>query len=100
MPGPVCQIQGRPVYIDDRALEKTEEPVKRHIKTRSMSESYHRRIQKKWIKRWGYVMKPAMFFMQGAIVMHPAIWREVSEILPTRDLRYTINPVTGKEGLL
>jgi len=34
-------------------------PAKRHKKRKWMRESYHRRIQKKWTKRWGMV--PAAF---------------------------------------
>lgn len=34
-------------------------PAKRHKKRKWMRESYHRRIQKKWTKRWGTV--PAAF---------------------------------------
>ena len=36
-------------------------PAKRHKKRRWMSESYHRRIQKKWLKRFGTV--PTAFLL-------------------------------------
>ncbi len=59
------------------ALETTEEPVRVHIQSLGMSDSYHRRIQKKWIKRWGYVQKPCMFKTPNGIVCHPAIYRKL-----------------------
>ena len=36
-----------------KALEGLTMPVRRHRKRRWMSDAYHRRIQKKWTKRWG-----------------------------------------------
>lgn len=64
------------------ALEKTKRPVREHKRRRWMSERYHARIQKKWLKRFGTVMKPCMYVlspravgMPGAdyIVCHPAL---------------------------
>lgn len=37
--------------------EKVYVPVKVHVKKKWMSEHYHQRIQKKWIKRYGVVLK-------------------------------------------
>lgn len=36
-----------------QALEGMRMPVRRHKKRRNQSVAYHRRIQKKWTKRWG-----------------------------------------------
>ena len=42
-------------------------PAKVHKRRRWMSEAYHRRIQKKWNKRFGHV--PAAFLMQSDAVL-------------------------------
>jgi len=36
-------------------------PTKRHKKRRNQSAAYHRRIQKKWIKRFGTTQEKCMF---------------------------------------
>lgn len=41
-------------------------PARRHKKRRGMSEAYHRRIQKKWNKRFGYV--PAALLLNTAVL--------------------------------
>ena len=57
-------------------------PNRRHKRRRWMSESYHRRIQKKWRKRFGTHEEACAFFMspraagliemgQDVIYMHP-----------------------------
>lgn len=48
-------------------------PAKRHKKRRWMAESYHRRIQKKWNKRWGYV--PAAFMLNMNAISPNLFWR-------------------------
>lgn len=57
-------------------------PAKAHKRRRGMSEAYHRRIQKKWNKRFGYV--PAAFFIDagkilGAIRFSPSDIGESSD---------------------
>lgn len=76
------------VYEDINCLEETAQPVREHkIKPwhlmqfykRANSKSkkiflYHDRIQKKWIKRWGYVMKPVIFKNgSGDFICHPTL---------------------------
>lgn len=48
-------------------------PNQVHVKKPWMSEAYHKRIQKKWIKRFGTYNKPACFLMGDRLVMHPEI---------------------------
>jgi len=40
-------------------------PIRKHIKKSWMRETYHKRIQKKWDKRFGYVETPAVFMIQA-----------------------------------
>lgn len=44
------------------------EPVKPHKRRRNQREAYHRRIQKKWVKRWGTKQTPCAFLIDNAAV--------------------------------
>jgi len=55
-------LDGIPMYESVLALEQTTLPNKVHIAKRWMRvKVYHKRIQKKWIRRWGYYKKPCCF---------------------------------------
>lgn len=51
--------------------------VRQHKKRRNQSETYHRRVQKKWTKRFGTRTEKVAYFISGQvfgremIVMHP-----------------------------
>jgi len=65
---------GIKIFYNSSCLEKTEEPRKEHVKKSWMRESYHNRIQKKWTKRYGCVMRPTMYKVAGlGIVAHPSL---------------------------
>ncbi len=70
-------LNGLRVFESPYALETTDEPVKVHVRGRSQSKTYHRRIQKKWIKRWGYVKKPCIFKTATGLFVHPSLMAEV-----------------------
>ena len=72
-------INGLQVSPNHLCLEKTDEPVKIHKEGKKLS--YHRRIQKKWIKRFGWVMKPCMYVVGGRVlVCHPSFIPELRKI--------------------
>lgn len=48
-------------------------PRKVHYHKLGMKMSYHNRIQKKWIKRFGWENKPCMYKTPMGIVCHPAL---------------------------
>jgi hypothetical protein len=65
-------------------MRQTDRPNRRHKVKRWMSEQYHYRIQKKWIKRWGYAKEPTAYMMpavklgisdraESIVVMHPIL---------------------------
>jgi len=70
---PALYINGTPVYSDPNAVQKTHKPNRVHVRRARMRVSYHLRIQKKWIKRFGYVVKPAIFRAPFGFIMHPSI---------------------------
>jgi len=43
---------GLPVYISPTPLVR-QVPIRTHKKRRNQSVAYHKRVQKKWTKRWG-----------------------------------------------
>lgn len=60
------------------------EPVRQHIKRRNQTQAYHRRIQKKWTKRFGTKQVPAAyriganaFGFEEMMVVHPDIERRM-----------------------
>lgn len=61
------------VRVYSTPLAMTAVPRRKHIKSRSMSESYHRRVQKKWNKRYGLDYEPGAFMTADAVFAHPTI---------------------------
>lgn len=76
------RLNGLPIYFNANCLEQTNEPRRVHHERRwSRGTAYHRRIQKKWIKRFGFVMQPCMFKTPMAIFAHPAFEPEIRRAL-------------------
>lgn len=82
--GSIAAWMGMPVRESPYAT--TRHPARVHKHRRNQTEQYHRRIQKKWIKRWGYVEAPAIFVIdesvlaigprgprREALIVHPTI---------------------------
>jgi len=57
-------------------------PVRMHKRRRWMSDAYHRRIQKKWNKRYGYA--PAAFILNEAMLR--GLWHGPLPTIRKRDL--------------
>lgn len=72
-------FNGCKIFIIDKNAGK---PVRIHVKKPYMSMSYHLRIQKKWIKRFGLipytVPKDQVVFDKnsGAVYMNPAMYEK------------------------
>ena len=47
------------------------EPTMAHKKRRNQSEAYHRRVQKKWTKRWGTKQVPCAYLIDNAAIGLP-----------------------------
>lgn len=75
-------IHGFPVYVSNVALEKTEVPARIHVeKYWHEGRAYHARIQKKWIKRFGFYSKPAIFKTPHGFFVHPNLMPELRAAL-------------------
>lgn len=59
----MSSLFGIPVRVIDSDLCKRVVPVKQHRKRRNQSASYHRRIQKKWTKRYGTRVEHVAYFV-------------------------------------
>lgn len=57
---------GIPVRVIDTDLCKRVVPVKRHTWRRNQSAAYHKRIQKKWAKRYGTKVETVAYFVSPA----------------------------------
>lgn len=75
MNNPTGTLGGVRVYSSPLAM--TAVPRRKHIKSRSMSESYHRRIQKKWNKRYGLDYEPCAYMTADAVFVHPALMEQL-----------------------
>jgi len=64
-------INGVRVFVSPNALKTTRRPRRVHHKTVSMSDNYHARIQKKWIKRFGFESEPCMYQTPAGLFVHP-----------------------------
>lgn len=58
-------------------LDGMQFPVRRHRKRKWMSEAYHRRIQKKWNKRFG--TGPAMVLLNSDVYRNPTSTRTTAD---------------------
>ena len=73
------------IPIQESLLAVQNVPKRKHKHRRNQTERYHRRIQKKWIKRFGMRQEPCAFvidnsFLGGAgrsMVVHPTIMAEL-----------------------
>lgn len=65
--------------IVSNPLATTSVPVRKHKKRRNQSEAYHRRVQKKWTKRFGVKLVPSAYMVDEraiggsgrVLVVHP-----------------------------
>lgn len=90
--GPVGQLWGRRIYLTPLALRNESVRVhrdrgecRRHrlfaMAYRWKPSAYHKRIQKKWDKRFGVKEVPAGMFVAGSMIVHPDLWdRLVKEL--------------------
>lgn len=61
-------LYGIPIHVSDVAPESITVPVRKHKRRRGQSEAYHRRVQKKWTKRFGTKQERVMLFFNPAAV--------------------------------
>jgi hypothetical protein len=71
-------------------VRKTNDPARPHKRPRWMSAAYHRRVQKKWLKRWGYRQEPCAYKIdprapaqlgEPYLVTHPRLAAKLCEQL-------------------
>ena len=77
--GGMSPFAGIRVYESENCLKETDEPREIHKWTgrKSSTGQYHWRVQKKWVKRWGYVMKPVMYETAQGFICHPSLAAEL-----------------------
>jgi len=71
---------GIPVFVSDYAVGTTERPNRIHKYKEWMSgRVYHKRVQKKWIKRFGYAEEACMFKTPQGIIVHPSLIHKLKD---------------------
>lgn len=72
-----------PMTVRPSPLATCTEPVKAHKQRRSQTKAYHKRIQKKWTKRYGTKQVPCAYMIDNTylggfgrtLVAHPSLLR-------------------------
>lgn len=78
-----------PLRFKESTLATSAAPVRKHKRRRNQTDAYHRRVQKKWTKRFGTKLQPCVFQLDGGrfgmgsmLVVHPAIAARLRAIAP------------------
>ncbi len=93
IPDSVGSFFGVKLFYSELCLEKTSEPVRPYKRRRWQTDAQFARKAKKWIKRWGYVMRPCMFKTPLGIFAHPKLKPLVEEAVAKE---HTIRQYTDK----
>lgn len=97
---------GMKIVESTMALERTNVPAREHVRRRWMADNYHRRIQKKWLKRFGTVSKPCMFQFdpraaglpgEPYLLVHPALMPQLRAAVKLQS-RASASSATEKES--
>lgn len=90
-----------PIYYSEFALRKTDVPVRILSQKRWMkNRCYHQRVQKKWIKKWGYVMEAAMYSVgHNAIFAHPSFKAKIESAIEEGTIIRGDAPIHGTFNL-
>lgn len=62
---------GGTLRVQESQYATKTEPEKSHKKRRNQSEAYHRRVQKKWTKRWGTKQVPCAYLIDNSVLGLP-----------------------------
>lgn len=66
------------IIFSTNAQEQTSEPLHVHAwNGKKESKQYHWRVQKKWLKRWGYIYKPCIYQTPEGFIAHPSYKAEI-----------------------
>lgn len=76
-------VDGAAGYVLEHDFPPAQVPNRRHKKRRNQTEAYHRRVQKKWAKRWGtHPEQRAYMVDMNAMSLFPAARPRLGLVLP------------------
>jgi len=93
--GGISGVGGIPVILSPYAEALV--PARKHEIKSWMRESYHRRIQKKWNKRFGTTLEPVMLRTEKGLIVHPLIWEQVKDKLGSAPQKAKFDPFDSKK---
>jgi len=64
-------FSGGSLQVRESQYATMTEPVRAHKKRRNQRETYHRRVQKKWTKRWGTKQVPCAYLIDNGALGLP-----------------------------
>lgn len=62
---------GGSLQVHESQYATRTEPTRLHKKRRNQSEAYHRRVQKKWVKRWGTKQVSCAYLIDNGVLGLP-----------------------------
>lgn len=90
---PVGELMGIPVYKSHWIPQFTSKRIRAHTRKHwDRTGSYHRRIDKKWLKRYGVKRERQVLKTPQGLFMHPGTWAALRQQME-RDLRMRPDPV-------
>jgi hypothetical protein len=72
-------LYGMRVYESPLAVKPAKQ-AKPYARRRAKSASHCRRMNKKWLKRYGSVSEPCMFMTNGSLIVHPTLMGTIRSI--------------------
>jgi hypothetical protein len=80
----------RPMRIVENALAVKAVPVRKHQRRRGQTGAYHRRVQKKWMKRFGTKQVPCAYMVDNSylggvgqtMIAHPSLVAKLRSMTP------------------
>jgi hypothetical protein len=74
-------IYGIPIYYSDACLEQTKAPARRYKRRRWQTQSQAERVQKRWVKRFGFEMRPCIFKLPTGFIAHTSLRAKLESAL-------------------
>ena len=101
------EFNGIRLFESPHAVDR--KPARQHEKKRWMTDAYHSRIQKKWNKRYGYILKPACYVVSNRVLVgmggdgktmiaHPDIAAQIKEHAERQFAKIIVGTDPAKPG--
>lgn len=73
-------LYGKRIIESEFALKETDVPMKSH-KKKNQNPGYHKRIAKKWLKKFGTKKEPCIFDTPQGFIVHPSVMNNLKNAM-------------------